>query len=54
MGCRVPGPSLLVTRPLTIVLIPLLYGYRYLRMNLYRDLLNQKGIKVTIIQLKEK
>jgi hypothetical protein len=41
-------------RPLTIVLIPLLYGYRYLRVNLYRDLFNRKGIEVTVIQLKEK
>jgi hypothetical protein len=41
-------------RPLTIVLIPLLYGYKYLRMNLYRDLFNRKGVKVTIIQLFKK
>jgi hypothetical protein len=40
-------------RPLTIILIPL-YGYRYLRVNLYRDLFNQKGIEVMVIQLKEK
>jgi hypothetical protein len=39
-------------RPFTIVLIPFLYGYRYLRMNLYQDLFNRKGIKIMVIQLK--